>query len=333
MVNAAVARTWRYTRRNTFLFPLVLLVLVLIVNYSFQPNMLTPRVLNANLRSFMPLIILAVSQTIVILSGSIDLSVGTMMSLAAAFMVTRLSNDSATAAFWPVVAQGVGIGLIAGAVNGLCVSFIRLPAFVTTYATSYVFAGVALWILPRPGGFVPAELVRGYRGALPFNIPLGIFIILSVLLLWSVVRVTRYGSFLYAIGGNERSAFTSGVPVTWHRFTTHMLAGGIAGIAALFLILNTGSSDARIGNSMTLDSIVAVVLGGTAMSGGVGGIAGSIMGVLALGFIRNIVSFANVFTWYQPLVDASIILLALLSPGFGALVRSQLQGMKAGKRT
>ncbi len=331
MVSTYALKYRQYISRNTFLFPLVLLVLVLIANYSVQPNMFTPRVLNANLRSFMPLIFLAVSQTLVILSGSIDLSVGTMMSLSAAFMVTRLSNDASASAFWPVLAQGIGIGLIAGAVNGICVSFIRLPAFVTTYATSYVFAGVALWVLPRPGGFLPAELVRSYRGSIPFNIPLGIYIILGLLLLWTIVRRTRYGYFLYAIGGNERSAFTSGVPVNWHRFFTHMLAGGIAGVAALFLILNTGSSDARIGNSMTLDSIVAVVLGGTAMSGGIGGIAGSIMGVLALGFIRNIVSFANVFTWYQPLVDASIILLALLSPGFGALVRSQVQQFKSGK--
>lgn len=331
MVNTYAIKYRQYISRNTFFFPLVLLVLVVIVNYSVQQNMFTPRVLNANLRTFMPLIFLAVSQTLVILSGSIDLSVGTMMSLTAAFMVTRLPNDAAASAFWPVLAQGVGIGLIAGAVNGLCVSFIRLPAFVTTYATSYVFAGVALWVLPRPGGHLPAELVRSYRGAIPFNIPLGIFILLAILVLWSVVRKTRYGYFLYAIGGSERSAFTSGVPVNWHRFITHMAAGGIAAIAALFLILNTGSSDARIGNSMTLDSIVAVVLGGTAMSGGIGGIAGSIMGVLALGFIRNIVSFANVFTWYQPLVDAAIILLALLSPGFGALVRSQVEQWKSGK--
>lgn len=315
------------TKNKTFLFPLILLIAVVITNYSLQDNMFVPRVLNANLRSFTPLIFLGVAQSLVILGGSIDLSIGTIMSLVAAFMVTRLTEDATNGEFAVVLLMGIGVGLLAGAANGFLSAFIRLPSFITTYAMSYVYAGIALWILPRPGGSMPKLLARGYRALTPLNIPIGVYIIIIILLIWAFVRLTRYGAFLYAVGGNTRSAYTSGVPVIANRFATHLIAGGIAALAALFFTLNTGSSDARIGSSLTLDSIVAVVLGGTTMSGGIGGLAGTIMGVLVLGFVRNIVSFANVNTWYQPLVDASIILLALASPGFINLIRGQFRSV------
>jgi ribose transport system permease protein len=238
-------------------------------------------------------------------------------------MVTQTNPEATGAQFALTVLLGIGVGLAAGAVNGLLASYVRLPSFITTYSTSWVFAGIALWILPRPGGNMPAAIGRAYRSLIPLDIPLGIYVIIALILLWQILRWTRFGAYLYAIGGNPRSAFASGVPVVSHRFITHTLAGGIAALAALFFVLNTGSSAARIGGDMTLDSVVAVVLGGTPMSGGLGGVAGSIMGVLILGFVRNIVSFADVNTWFQPLVDAGIILVALVSPGMINLIRSQ----------
>lgn len=317
------SRIRKFTERKTFIFPLVLFVVVVATNFYLQKNMLEPKVLNANLRSFTPLIFLACAQTLVIIGGSIDLSIGTVMSLSAAIMVTRLLPDSSAQQFILVFLMAVGVGLLAGAINGFLVSYIRIPAFITTYALSYVYAGVALWVLPRPGGDMPKELARSYRQLIPLSIPIGIYLVIILLLLWSLLRSTRFGTYLYAIGGDTRSAFKSGVPVVNHRLVTHILAGGIAAFAALFFTLNTGSSDARIGSAMTIDSVVAVVLGGTPMSGGIGGMAGSVLGVLILGFVRNIVSFANVDSWYQPLVDASIILLALASPGFIRLIRMQ----------
>lgn len=323
MMHSLQARYYRIVGNKTFLFPLVLFFLVVAVNLYLQNNMLAPRVLNANLRSFTPLIFLAVGQTLVIIGGSIDLSIGTIMSLVAAVMVTRFTDEASTSQFLLIVLLGIGVGLLAGALNGLLVAFIRLPSFITTYAISYIYAGIALWILPRPGGTVPILIGRAYRALIPYGIPVGILLILILLLLWSFLRSTRFGTFLYAIGGYIRAAYTSGVPVERHRLATHMIAGAIAAFAALFFVLNTGSSDARIGQQLTLDSIVATVIGGTPLSGGIGGVAGSILGVLILGFIRNIVSFANVNSWFQPVVDASIILVALATPGLVNLIRRQ----------
>jgi ribose transport system permease protein len=212
--------------------------------------------------------------------------------------------------------------MAAGALNGLCVSYLRLQPIVTTYATSFIYSGAALWILPRPGGLMPSELTRLYRSN-PLEIPLTIWVAAVLILLWVGLRATQYGRYLFAIGGQPEAAYATGVPVSLVRFSTYVIAGGMAALAALALTLSTGTGDPRIGDAMTLSSIVAVVLGGTRLSGGQGGVAGSIIGVVILGTIRNIISFANVPTWWQTLIDALIIILALAGPGLVRFIRNR----------
>lgn len=311
--------------RYPYLFTLALLVVVFLINFLLQPNLIEPRVLNGNLRTFLPLMIVVVGQTLVIMGGGIDLSMGAILSLVTAVLVTNLPLDASTPQILGVVALGCGVGMAAGAVNGLGVALLRLPPIVTTYATTFIFSGLALLVLPRPGGTMPEALARFYRTAIPFNIPLGVWIAALLILLWVVVRRTRYGNFIFAVGGKADAAYATAVPVTFIRFSTYVGAGLFAALGALALTLGTSSGDPRIGDSMTLDSIVAVVLGGTRLSGGQGGVAGSIFGVVALGLIRNIISFANVPSWNQTLVDALIILIALAAPGIVQLVRSRFR--------
>ncbi|MBX2997676.1 MAG: ABC transporter permease [Caldilineaceae bacterium] len=313
----------RIGMRHPYLFTLLLMIIALVVNYSFQPNLFELRVLNGNLRIFLPLMILAAGQAIVVMGGGIDLSVGAMVSLGNAVLVTMIANNAATGEIALGIAAGLGIGLLAGAFNGICVAYLRLQPIVTTYATSFIFAGAALYILERPGGSLPSALTRFYRTPI-LEIPLGIWAAAILILLWVALRGTRYGRYLFAVGGQPDAAYATGVNVAFIRFSTYVIAGLMAGIAALAVSLNTGTGDPRIGDGMTLASIVAVVLGGTRLSGGQGGVAGAIMGVVILGVIRNIISFANVPTWWQTLVDALIILLALAGPGIVNLIRRSL---------
>ena len=264
---------------------------------------------------------LAAGQTIVVIAGGIDLSVGAIVSLAAAILVTQLAPDAPPAAFVSIVALAGLAGVAAGAVNGFCVTVLRLQPIVTTYATSFIFGGLALTILPRPGGAMPEEIARFYRREMPLGLPVGVYVIIAVILLWLLLRQTRYGRYLFAVGGQPEAAYASGVPVNVVRFTSYMISGLMAAMAAVVLTLNTGSGDPRIGDAMTLDSVVAVVLGGTRLSGGQGGIAGTVLGVIVLGLVRNIISFANVPTWWQTLIDALIIVVALAMPGLLRLLR------------
>lgn len=316
------ARFLRYVpMRYPFLFALLLLILAVLVNYSLQPNLFEPRVLNGNMRVFLPLMLLAVGQSVVIIGGGIDISVGAIVSVVNAILVTQIGAEPAPgqAALWMMVA--IFAGSIAGALNGLFISYLRLQPIVTTYATSFLFGGVALFILPQPGGRIPSDISSFYRTTTPLNIPLALFIIALVLIAWQFLRSTRYGRFLYAVGGQDEAAYATAVPVTRVRFSTYVFSGFMAALAALALTLNTGSGDPRIGSGMTLDSITAVVLGGTLLSGGTGGVAGSIIGVAILGLIRNIISFANVSSWWRTLVDAIIIVTALAAPGIINLLR------------
>lgn len=315
-ISPRLVNFWNQIKGQTYLFPLILMIVVVLITYSLQPQMfIRVRQLNSNIRTMVPLMFLVIGQAMVILNGSIDLSVGPMMSLVAAIIVTNLMPDSPIGRYILILALGLGIGLTAGALNGFLVAAVRLPAFITTYATGYIFNGIALTILPRPGGHIPDQVASAYRAAIPLGIPMGVWLAVIALVVWGVLAKTRYHTYLYAVGGDPRAAYTTGVRVNRNRMVTFMLAGLMAGIAAIFLTLITGSSDSRVGDPMTLDSIVAVVLGGTAMSGGVGGVAGPVFGVFILGFIRNIVSFLQINSWFQPLVDASIVLLAIAFPG------------------
>lgn len=314
-------RFQRFLGQNPYLFTLLLFLVLLLANRLLQENLFTGRVLSGNFRTLLPLMILAVGQTFVVIGGGIDLSVGAIVSMTAAILVTNLNPQSDMAHFAQIVALACLAGMAAGVLNGFCAAVLRLQPIVTTYATSFIFAGIALWLLPRPGGAMPDVIAQFYRRESPLGLPIGVYVIVALLLMWWVLRSTRYGRYLFAVGGQSDAAYTSGVPVTWVKLSTYMLSGLMAALAATALTLGTGSGDPRIGDAMTLDSIVAVVLGGTRLSGGQGGIAGTILGVLSLTLIRNIISFANVPSWWQTLVNALIIVVALAAPGIVRLLR------------
>ncbi len=320
---ASTAQALRVVRTQSYLLALLLLCIAIVVNAALQPNFFRPGVINGNLQTYLPLMLLAVGQTVVIIGGGVDLSIGAIVSLVNVVIVRVLGTTPTVSQIVLAIVLGLLVGMIAGGVNGICVAYLRFQPIVTTFATSFIFSGTALAILSSPGGTVPSFLMDAYQSS-PFGIPLTLWVMLVVLLLWWLVRSTRYGPYLYAVGGRSLSAYATGVPVSLVRLSTYTLAGLLAAAAALTLVLGTGTGDPLIGNPMTLSSIVAVVLGGTRLSGGQGGIFGSLLGVIILGLILNIISFANVPTWWQTLVNGSIIVLALAGPGIFALLRRRV---------
>jgi ribose transport system permease protein len=178
-----------------------------------------------------------------------------------------------------------------------------------------------LFILPNPGGGVPLPFTQFYLETTPLGLPLAFYVIGLILLAWYAVRQTRYGRYLYAVGGKPEAAYETGVPVRMVQFSTYVISGLMCALGGIAMTLLTGSGSAQIGDALTLTSITAVVIGGTALSGGTGGIGGAIIGAIILSLIPNIISFANINTWWQTFVDAAIIVLALALPGIIALVR------------
>jgi len=309
------------TARQPALFALLLLILSIVINLILQPNMFARETLNSNMRVFLPIILLAVGQAIVILGGGIDISVGSIVSIVNTVLATRVGLDGSLEKMWQYVFLSLLIGLLAGAINGFFVAFLRLQPIITTYATSFLYAGLALFILPNPGGGIPAAVAALYRSSTPLNLPLAFYVIAIVLIVWLYISSTRYGKFLYAVGGKAEAAYETAVPVTRTQFLTYVISGSMAALSGIAITMLSGSGNADIGGTMTLNSITAVVIGGNALSGGVGGVAGPVMGAITLGIIQNIISFANIDTWWETLVKATIIVVALATPGIVNLFR------------
>jgi ribose transport system permease protein len=302
-------------------FALIFLVLSVVINFILQPNMLSQDTLNNNLRVFLPIVLLTVGQAIVIIGGGIDISVGATVSIVNAILATRVGLDGSPEKMWQLIMISLFTGVLAGAINGFFVAYLRLQPIITTYATSFLYAGFALYILPNPGGGIPASIAEIYRSWTPLGIPLAFYVIGAILLLWWYLYSTRFGRFLYAVGGKAQAAYETGVPVTWVQFSTYVICGLMAALSGIAITMLSGSGNAEIGATMTLTSVTAVVIGGTALSGGVGGVAGPVMGALTLGFIQNIISFAKINTWWETLIKALIIVAALATPGIINLFR------------
>ena len=257
------------TRYPAF-FAAILLVVILIVNAILQPNLFALDTLNGNMRVFLPTILLAVGQTLVMIGGGIDISVGGIVSIVNTILATQVGLNGTTEDMWKFMLIALLAGVIAGAINGFFIAILRLQPIITTYATGFLYAGFALFLLPNPGGGIP-RLVADW---LPYTTPLGLrwhfYIILVILLVWWYLRSTRYGRYLYAVGGKAEAAYQTAVPVTWVLFSTYAISGLMAAFGGIAITMLSGSGNAEIGAAMTLNSITAVVIGGTAFSGGVG---------------------------------------------------------------
>ena len=300
---------------------LIFFIVALSVNLYYQKSLLEPGTINNNMRVFLPLILLASGEAFVILTGGIDISVGAIVSIVSALLATRVGLEGTPdqVALWFGIALLVGI--IAGCINGFFIAYLRLQPFITTYATSFLYGGFALFILPQPGGGIPASVANVYRTANPLGLHWAFYVIPLLVLIWILIRQTRYGRYLFAVGGKAQAAYETAVPVDMVIFSTYVISGFMAAATGICFILLTGTGNPQIGDSMTLQAITAVVIGGTAMSGGAGGIAGPIMGAITLGVIKNIISFANVDTWWQTFVNSTIIVVALAMPGILSLFR------------
>ena len=307
--------------RYPALFALILFAISIVINLILQPNMFAKDTLNSNMRVFLPIILLSVGQAIVILGGGIDISVGGIVSIVNTVLATRVGLDGSPERMWQFIFVSLFAGLLAGAINGFFIAYLRLQPIITTYATSFLYAGFALYILPNPGGGIPAKIAALYRGTTPLGLPLAFYIIAIILLIWLYVSSTRFGKYLFAVGGKPDAAYETAVPVTLIQFSTYVVSGFMAALSGIAITMLSGSGNAEIGASMTLNSITGVVIGGNAMSGGIGGVAGPVMGAITLNIIQNIISFAHIDTWWETLVKATIIVVALAAPGALNLIR------------
>jgi len=314
--SSAAASRWATSRTAAEIlsrYGIVLAFIALCVILSFANQyFLTPgNILNV-LRQTSINGILAVGMTFVILTGGIDLSVGSVLAFCG---MVSASFVTGTAPWNPVFAIGLGLlcGLLLGSVNGLLVAKLRVPPFVATLGMLSVARGLTLIYnngMPVPN-LSPQYRFIGMGMLADIPVPVLVFALVAAGS-WFVLRYTTYGRYVYAVGGNERSAKTSGINTRRIIFSVYAIAGALAGLSAQVLTARTSSALVQAGQAYELDAIAAVVIGGTSLSGGIGGLTGTIFGALIIGVINNGLDLMGVSSYYQQVIKGTIIVLAVL---------------------
>ena len=304
------ATTTRFERMRLPLTPVLgaylALLALIIVSTAVSSDFLTADNLRNVLRQSAPLAIVALGQTVIILAGGLDVSVGAVISLTTVVAANVMNLDSSMVV--PTILVVLAIAAVIGAVNGFLIGYLKADAFVTTLAMMLMITGGALVYTK---GAPSDNLTRGFRQASEgstLGLPNGIFLVAVVLVaLWFALRHTVWGRRVYAIGANPRVALLTGQPGPRTVMSAYVLCSVLAGCAGLLLVARLGSGDVNAGDGWELDAIAAVLIGGTVFGGGRGGVSGTIAGVLVLTVLFNLVGLLALPDWVQLIVRGLVI--------------------------
>ena len=304
-----IGKKIKNTNLGTVLALILLMVFVTVLNHSFiSPDNLLNLLRQLTVNGF-----IAFGMTFVILTGGIDLSVGSILALTSVIFVGLFTQMGVPVFLALVIA--ILLGAILGFINGVFITKGKLAPFIVTLATMTIYRGLTLvYTDGRPiagdrDSYLFEFLGRGLILKIPFQVILFfiMFIILSI-----VLRKTAFGRKVYAVGGNEKASFIAGIKTDKVKIAIYTISGVMASIAGLILTSRLNSAGPQAGTSYEMDAIAAVVLGGTSMTGGKGSLTGTLIGVLILGVLNNGLNLLGVSSFYQQIVKGIVILLAVL---------------------
>jgi ribose transport system permease protein len=275
-------------------------VALLAVNTALQPNFIQASNLLYVLGTALPLVFAAAAQGLVMLTSSIDLAAGSVVSVTNVLVVVLIGHGSALAVTIAIVA-----GVVLGTIAGLLTTLLRLPSIIVTLALSSIWSGLALYILPTPRGGLPDALGELTVGANP------LWLTLALLAAWLWLARTPLGKRIYALGSSENAAYMAGVSVLRTKLIAFSISGGLLAVGAIMLSATTGGGDPLSGAAITLQTIAAAVLGGISFRGGKGSLVGAIAGAIVLALITNVVFYTGVSAFYQGVVYGALLVLAL----------------------
>jgi ribose transport system permease protein len=288
----------------------VMLVLLVIVNAILQPGFFSYQVFRINFMTFTPLILVSLAQATVILVGAVDLSLGAGISLVTVVMASLMGTS--TISIILIAVLGVAVAIALSLFNGFFIATIGPPPLIMTFATSTIWFGISLLIMPTPGGHIPESYYGLYGKSIGGFLPVPVAVLVVALLFCLFLARRRAFRHLYAVGGSERAARASGIRILRTRLFAYFVSGIFVAMAALCVVGQTATGDARSGQGFTLNSVAAAIIGGIAFSGGKGSYLGAAMGGVILGLLINIIYFAQITSFYQEFMKGAIIIVALL---------------------
>jgi len=299
---------------------IIVIYIVMAVVYAWvQPAALSQYSIEALFNNSLPLMLAAAGATFVILQGGFDLSVAGVISLVNVVVaVLPMEGEGGALAN---LGMAVGIGLAVGAVNGLVVAYLKLQSIAATLATMILCQGIALLILKAPGGYVSDVMAYDLTGSLWGKVPVAAVIAVAVMVFWAVYRRTNAGRALFAVGQDNIAAALSGIDVARTRFWSFVWAGSFYGMAGYMLAAQTATGNPNAGEPFLLLTFAAVALGGTAFSGGRGGVTASLFGAATLMLMQKVMFALGVSSFYTGVIQGAIMIVAVL---FSASVQAAI---------
>ena len=253
---------------------------------------------------------MAIGMTMVIITGGIDLSVGSVLGLAGMFTAMSFSHHYPTIL---CVALGLSAGLACGFINRLLITVVNLPPFIATLGTMSICRGL-IYVITRGNPLTPSLtdgykfIGQGYVGVVPMPV---IIMLMLVIAFQFCMKQTRFGRYVYALGGNEQASRLSGVKTNWVKLQVYTIAGFLSAIAGVILYARMTSAEAAAGLGEEMNVIAATVIGGASMSGGSGSVIGALIGAVLIGVIKNGMVLLNINSYAQQAVTGIVILLAV----------------------
>ncbi len=259
-------------------------------------------------------IVLAVGMTLVILTGGIDLSVGSILATTAVIGVMTSLNPATQ---WGTVLFPLLIGLAIGLINGILVAYVKLPPFIATMGTMTTFRG-ASYLIPDGTTVINNDLNyawigNDYLGPIPWLVVIAIVI---VFMAWFLLRKTVLGVRIYAVGGNAQAARLTGIKVGFVLVFVYAISGLLCGLAGVMTSSRLYSASGLLGNGYELDAIAAAILGGTSPNGGIGSVTGTLIGALIMAVLNNGLTLMNVSSFWQMVIRGIVIILAVIIDRF-----------------
>lgn len=318
------AQFWRALRRNISLLGIPALVIAsLAITVAIHPTF-NDFDLQSLAMGALPLAFAAAAQTAVVISGGIDLSIGSMMAVANVLAASTMEGGSFERSLLLSVAVLIA-GLAIGLVNGLIIVFSRVPDIVVTLTGGFIWGGVALLIMEKPGGGAPEEFLDLGAGA-TFStwVPNALILLaLSVAIIWIPLRRSRLGLQIYAIGSDRNAAFRSGVNVERTRIAAYAVSGLFSAVGGLALTMTTGIGAPLAGVYYTLSGLAAVVVGGVSLAGGRGGIVGPVLAAFVLTLIPADLIFLNIDPNFGQVIQGTLIVVIVMIGGFMTMARAR----------
>ncbi len=285
------------------------IVVLIIIGATQSERFLTARNLTNVARQSAFLGIVALGQMLVILTAGIDLSVGSLVKVS--ILVSAIIMNGESSNLFVAIVATLGLGVLVGLIHGFLINELRIAPFIVTLASMVILRGIGLSISTSPVGKASREFIMFYVqkiGPVPIiAFMFAVMLVLTALLL----RYTVFGKYLFAIGGNEEVAHLSGVPVKLARYGVYVICSVTASITGLLWLSRMGVGDPAIGDGIELQTITAVIIGGTSLFGGRASVAGTLGGVLLLGVTANLLVMLGVNQFIQGLIQGIIIVAAV----------------------